>query len=55
MQVSLRGVSQARCNRMYKSFGVSLKTGQMCAGGEEGYDSCRGKIKAVSTCFTFFR
>lgn len=44
MQVSLKGVSQTRCNEMYKSFGVSLKSSQMCAGGEEGFDSCRGKI-----------
>lgn len=48
MQVSLKGVSQTRCNEMYKSFAVSLKSSQMCAGGEEGFDSCRGKIGCVN-------
>lgn len=44
MQVTLRGVSEEKCNKMYEQFGVTLKSGQMCAGGEEGFDSCKGKI-----------
>lgn len=42
MQVTLKGVQKERCDRMYKRINVLLKEGQMCAGGEEGYDSCRG-------------
>ncbi|XP_055323303.1 serine protease easter-like [Sitodiplosis mosellana] len=42
MQVTLNGVSKQRCDQMYKRFNVSINEGQMCAGGEEGYDSCRG-------------
>lgn len=47
MQVTLKSVSQERCNEMYKLFGVSLKATQMCAGGEEGFDSCKGKIQIL--------
>lgn len=54
MQVSLQGVSQERCKRMYKPFGVKLNEGQMCAGGEEGFDSCRGKFCSISTSFSFY-
>lgn len=53
MQVSLQGVSQARCKKMYNRFGVSLGVGQMCAGGQEGFDSCRGKIETNLTFPTF--
>lgn len=43
MQVTLKGVSRERCEKMYKGLNFSFKRGQMCAGGEEGFDSCRGK------------
>lgn len=43
MRVELNGISQEQCNRMYRRFNVKLKNGQLCAGGEEGFDSCRGK------------
>lgn len=42
MQVTLKGVSRERCNRMYKRFKISIQSSQLCAGGEEGYDSCGG-------------
>lgn len=51
MQVSLQGVSQEKCKRMYKPFGLTLNVGQMCAGGEEGFDSCRGTFSAIAISF----
>ncbi|XP_031619775.1 serine protease easter-like [Contarinia nasturtii] len=42
MQVTLKGISNEKCDKMYKRFNVSMKDGQFCAGGEEGFDSCRG-------------
>lgn len=42
MQVELKGVSSEQCNKMYRRFNISINMGQMCAGGEEGFDSCRG-------------
>lgn len=50
LQVTLNGVSRVKCNKMYNRFNVSLKDGQMCAGGEEGFDSCRG-IALYFDCF----
>lgn len=47
MQVTLKGVSKERCDQMYERFNVTIDEGQMCAGGEEGYDSCRGKLKQL--------
>lgn len=52
MQVTLKSVSPEKCNKMYEPFGVSLKAGQMCAGGEEGFDSCKGKIQVHSNYST---
>lgn len=52
MQVSLQGVSQERCKKMYKPFGVKLNVGQMCVGGEEGLDSCRGTFLSTSILFS---
>lgn len=46
MQVTLKGVSKKNCDRMYGRFNVSMKSGQLCAGGEEGFDSCRGKLQS---------
>lgn len=43
----LKSVSQERCNQMYKPFGVSLWPSQVCAGGEEGLDSCKGKTQKI--------
>lgn len=42
MQVTLKGVPQKKCDKMYKRFNVSINEKQLCAGGEEGFDSCRG-------------
>lgn len=47
MQVTLKGVSKKDCDKMYRFFNVSFKSGQLCAGGEEGYDSCRGAIQLL--------
>lgn len=35
-------VSQSSCGRLFSRAGVTLRSGQICAGGEEGRDSCRG-------------
>jgi len=34
--------SNAQCNNVYQRARVNLGSGQMCAGGEKGKDSCRG-------------
>lgn len=44
MQVTLNGVSQEKCKKMYEPFNVAINSGQLCAGGEEGFDSCGGNL-----------
>ena len=36
------GVSNDRCNSVYSRHSVTLGSGQLCAGGVKGSDSCRG-------------
>lgn len=31
-----------QCKQVYKSKGITLRSGQLCAGGENGIDSCKG-------------
>lgn len=42
LKVSINGVSISQCNGVYGRQGVTLTNNQVCAGGEKGFDSCRG-------------
>lgn len=42
LKVDLDGVTKASCNTMYNKQNVQINDDQICAGGEEGKDSCRG-------------
>lgn len=34
-----------RCAKTFSSLGITLKESQLCAGGEDGKDSCTGKLQ----------
>lgn len=38
----MNGVSLASCNQVYRRQSVTLGAGQLCAGGQKGFDSCKG-------------
>lgn len=40
--VTLTGQKKAECDRAFESQGIQLSEDQLCIGGEEGQDSCRG-------------
>lgn len=42
LQVNVPYVDNGRCNEAYQGLGVRIGDGQMCAGGEQGKDSCTG-------------
>lgn len=42
LKVGVDGVSNQQCNQAYSRHSVNLGSGQLCAGGEKGFDSCRG-------------
>lgn len=42
LKVKVPGVSNDRCNSVYSRHSVTLGSGQLCAGGVKGSDSCRG-------------
>lgn len=42
MKVVLPGVTLDYCNNVFRQQGVSIGDTQICAGGEEGKDSCKG-------------
>lgn len=43
-KVTLRGVSLKQCNQMYQRFRITVNSNQICAGGQKGFDSCRGRL-----------
>jgi secreted trypsin-like serine protease len=42
LKVKVPGVTTERCNSVYSRHSVTLGSGQLCAGGAKGADSCRG-------------
>lgn len=42
LKVKVPGVSTDKCNSVYSRHSVTLGSGQLCAGGVKGSDSCRG-------------
>lgn len=42
LKVKVPGVATERCNSVYSRHSVTLGSGQLCAGGTKGADSCRG-------------
>ena len=42
LKLSLNLADMSTCSQRYKNAGVNLGTGQICAGGQRGKDSCRG-------------
>lgn len=42
LKVQVTGVNLGQCNNVYSRQGVSLGQSQICAGGQQGFDSCRG-------------
>lgn len=42
LKVRVDGVNIQQCSQVYNRLGVTLQTTQVCAGGERGFDSCRG-------------
>ncbi|XP_031616424.1 serine protease easter-like [Contarinia nasturtii] len=42
MKIEINGVPNTHCNNMYRARLITLTTKQLCAGGEEGKDSCNG-------------
>lgn len=42
LKLEVNGVNLNRCNNIYRLAGITLNSGQICAGGEEGKDSCSG-------------
>lgn len=53
MKVTVNGVANAECNRIYSAQRITLQSSQFCAGGEKGRDSCQGDsggpIMAIDT------
>lgn len=43
LKVTLNVVPQATCDRLYEPFSIRLTSSHLCAGGDIGYDSCKGK------------
>lgn len=43
LEVEVDGVPLDQCNAVYRNQNVQLSRKQLCAGGEKGKDSCRGK------------
>lgn len=43
LDVEVNGVPLGQCNEVYRNQNVQLSRKQLCAGGEKGKDSCRGK------------
>lgn len=43
LQLQINGVNLDRCDEIYqRHLGLKLSRNQLCAGGEEGKDSCSG-------------
>lgn len=42
LKVDVKGVSPSQCDATYSRYNVFLGSGQLCAGGQKGFDSCRG-------------
>lgn len=42
LKVKVTGTSLSHCAAIYRKQNVHLENSQVCAGGEEGFDSCRG-------------
>ncbi|KAF5305579.1 hypothetical protein FQA39_LY01670 [Lamprigera yunnana] len=42
LKVSVRKANQTECSISYESLDISIMSSQLCAGGEEGIDSCSG-------------
>ncbi|XP_031619952.1 uncharacterized protein LOC116338681 [Contarinia nasturtii] len=42
MKLEMKGFNLNRCNNVYKLAGITLADHQLCAGGEQGRDSCSG-------------
>jgi len=42
LKVSVNGVPLDQCNNVYRVHNVALGPKQLCAGGAQGFDSCRG-------------
>jgi len=42
LKVGVDGVPLAQCNNVYKVHSLTLGSSQLCAGGHQGFDSCRG-------------
>lgn len=53
LKVSMNGVSLKQCNQMYRKYRLTLTSNQICAGGVEGVDSCKGKKLNISAHISF--
>lgn len=42
LKLEVNGFNLNRCNNAYRVASITLNSKQMCAGGEEGKDSCSG-------------
>lgn len=53
LKVRINGVNLNACQQVYNRQGLTLGQSQLCAGGEKGFDSCRGDsggpIMAIDT------
>lgn len=42
LKLEVNGFNLNRCGQVYRAAGITLNPKQLCAGGEEGKDSCNG-------------
>lgn len=45
MKVSIKVVPQLKCSRLYDPFSIKITSNHLCAGGQLGFDSCKGRAK----------
>lgn len=50
MKLDVQGVNLNSCRNIYKTEGYMLMDTHLCAGGEEGHDSCSGDSGKLKIC-----
>lgn len=53
MKVELKGVPIKDCIDQYRLARARLTEKQLCAGGKENKDSCRGTLFCITLCIAF--